>query len=176
MGNIAALIYHSFRSEFGDMSVNWSGFYLVRKYLVQGAAAASDDAEPTRALILGPFHGKPAVSVIAYGKGVCGESWKTNSSQFVPDVHLHPNHIACDSASESEIVIPLRAEDGSCIGLLDMDSPSKNGFTQEDLKQMEDLVTLLQESCDFTHYDHTASVVAESPEDAVCSLKRHAHR
>lgn len=82
-------------------AVNWAGFYVVRPYAVQGGgenAKGGDDAKQQEqlALILGPFHGKPAVTVIAHGKGVCGETWRANTTQLVPDVHLHPNHIACD--------------------------------------------------------------------------------
>ena len=85
---------------------NWVGFYLVSG----------------NELVVGPFQGKPAVSRIAYGKGVCGTAWKEDKSQVVEEVSCFPGHIACDCSSRSEIVIPLRKADGSIWGVLDMDS------------------------------------------------------
>jgi L-methionine (R)-S-oxide reductase len=117
--NIAALIYHRFHEEFGGIngsSVNWSGFYLLRHIepdesnIDPEAEVGSAAAEiPTSALVLGPFHGQPAVSLIRRGKGVCGTAASTCEIQLVPDVHLFPGHIACDSKSQSELVIPIFA-------------------------------------------------------------------
>ena len=93
-------------------NLNWSGFYFLR-----------DDI-----LILGPFQGLPACNRIAIGKGVCGTAVETREIQLVPDVNLFPGHIACDDASQSELVIPL-IKDGKVYGVLDLDSPIKNRFT-----------------------------------------------
>lgn len=82
----------------------------------------------TKSLILGPFHGKPAVVRIEYSKGVCGTSAAEEATQLVPDVHAIENHIACDSNSQSEVVIPLFDTSGTFTGVLDMDSPRVNGF------------------------------------------------
>lgn len=111
LANIASWIFHSFPL------LNWSGFYLW----------SSVDQE----LILGPFQGMPACIRIKPGKGVCGTSFKSASALRVDDVSLFPNHIACDSASNSELVIPL-IKNGIVMGVLDLDSPNKARFTQQD--------------------------------------------
>jgi putative methionine-R-sulfoxide reductase with GAF domain len=124
--NIAALLYRSFDAKFGDRSkgpgaaVNWAGFYLLRAIepdeanidhsIVDAAAADASAALPTppsQALLLGPFHGAPAVSLIRLSKGVCGAAASKELVQLVPDVHARPDHIACDSRSRSELVIPI---------------------------------------------------------------------
>lgn len=87
--------------------INWVGFYLVRG----------------EELVLAPFQGKPAVSRIAYGKGVCGAGWAQKKTQLVADVHCFPGHIACDCNSNAEIVVPLLDAAGDVIGVLDIDSP-----------------------------------------------------
>lgn len=107
---------------------NWVGFYLV----------SGDE------LVVGPFQGKPAVSRIAYGKGVCGTAWKENKSQVVEEVSCFPGHIACDCSSRSEIVIPLRRPDGSMWGVLDMDSVEYAYFDEEDRVGLEETVKLLE--------------------------------
>ena len=107
---------------------NWVGFYLV----------SGDE------LVVGPFQGKPAVSRIAYGKGVCGTAWKEDKSQVVEEVSCFPGHIACDCSSRSEIVIPLRKADGSIWGVLDMDSVEYACFTEEDREGLEEVVKLLE--------------------------------
>ena len=96
--------------------LNWVGFYMWRG----------------DALVLGPFQGKPAVSRIAPGAGVCGTAVVTGEAQLVPDVHKHCIHIACDLASASELVLPIRVK-GELFALLDMDSPVTNHFDEEDL-------------------------------------------
>ncbi|WP_158904930.1 GAF domain-containing protein [Burkholderia sp. L27(2015)] len=118
--NFAALVYHSLAD------LNWAGFYFF------------DGAE----LVVGPFQGKPACVRIALGKGVCGTAAQTRQTHVVPDVHAFAGHIACDSASQSEIVVPLVADDGSLVGVWDVDSPSLNRFDAEDAKGMEALCTL----------------------------------
>ena len=109
MANVSALLF----SEMPE--INWAGFYIVK------------DEE----LLLGPFQGKVACIKIAKGKGVCGTAWETDSVQLVPDVHAFPGHIACDSASRSEIVVPLHSE-GNVKAVLDIDSPVTGRFTEAD--------------------------------------------
>ena len=107
---------------------NWVGFYLV------------DGDE----LVLGPFQGKPAVSRIGYGCGVCGTAWKEQRSQVVEEVSCFPGHIACDCNTHAEIVIPLRdRETGSIWGVLDMDSVTPGYFTEEDREGLEQAAGLL---------------------------------
>ena len=101
--------------------INWVGFYLLE----QGE------------LRLGPFQGKVACTRIAVGKGVCGTAIAQNRTQLVEDVHAFPGHIACDGASNSELVVVLRDEAGEPVGVLDIDSPLFGRFTEEDAKQME---------------------------------------
>ncbi len=117
--NFAALIYHAVPD------LNWAGFYFF------------DGTE----LVVGPFQGKPACVRIAIGKGVCGTAAATRTSQLVPDVHAFPGHIACDSASNSEIVVPLFQNDG-LIGVWDVDSPTVNRFDTQDLAGMEALAAV----------------------------------
>ena len=109
--NFSALVYHSLDR------LNWAGFYF-------------DGTE----LVVGPFQGKPACVRIALGKGVCGTAAQTRETQVVRDVHDFPGHIACDAASESEIVVPLVAADGTLIGVWDVDSPVAARFDDEDRK------------------------------------------
>lgn len=101
--------------------VNWVGFYLLRG----------------EELYLGPFQGKPACTRIRVGKGVCGTAVAEGKTQRVDDVHAFSGHIACDSASNSELVVLLRGEDGLIVGLLDIDSPLVSRFTQRDAAEME---------------------------------------
>lgn len=117
--NFSSLVYHSLPD------VNWAGFYLF------------DGTE----LVVGPFQGKPACVRIALGRGVCGTAARERRTQVVPDVHAFPGHIACDSASRSEIVVPLVASDGTLIGVWDVDSPVPNRFDDEDALGMEALCT-----------------------------------
>ena len=107
--------------------INWVGFYLMQ------------DGK----LVLGPFQGKPACIEIQVGKGVCGTAVKEACSQLVPDVHKFPGHIACDSASNSEIVIPIH-QNGSIVGVLDIDSPTLERFTQADLEGLEMIVKTIE--------------------------------
>lgn len=122
LSNAAALL-NQFLEE-----INWVGFYLRE----------GDE------LVLGPFQGLPACVRIPFGKGVCGTSAIKKETIVVPDVHEFPGHIACDVASQSEIVIPL-LKDGKVIGVLDIDSPIKNRFDDVDKEYLEKFVdTLLQ--------------------------------
>jgi L-methionine (R)-S-oxide reductase len=106
--------------------VNWSGFYLLR----------GED------LVLGPFQGKPACVRIPLGKGVCGTAAQARETLIVPDVHAFPGHIACDEDSPSEIVVPI-LQNGALRGVLDVDSPEKNRFDEEDRAGLEAFVEVL---------------------------------
>jgi L-methionine (R)-S-oxide reductase len=121
--NLAALIYHTLPD------LNWAGFYLMK------------DGE----LVLGPFQGKPACVRIAVGKGVCGTAAARRQSVVVPDVDAFPGHIACDSASRSELVVPL-VKDGTLLGVLDLDSPSLARFDEADREGVEALAAIYLES------------------------------
>ncbi|NID17451.1 GAF domain-containing protein [Luteibacter yeojuensis] len=115
--NFAALVYDAVPD------LNWAGFYLF------------DGTE----LVVGPFQGKPACIRIALGRGVCGTAAQRRETQVVRDVHEFAGHIACDSASNSEIVVPLVKADGSLFGVWDVDSPSVARFDDEDREGMEAL-------------------------------------
>jgi GAF domain-containing protein len=115
--NFGALVFHSLPQ------LNWAGFYLY------------DGNE----LVVGPFQGKPACIRIALGKGVCGTAAQTRQTQLVRDVNAHDNHIACDAASQSEIVVPLVKADGSLLGVWDVDSPVTDRFDEDDRAGMEAL-------------------------------------
>lgn len=109
--------------------INWAGFYLV-------TGARRDSSDQPVELVLGPFWGKPAVTRIAIGSGVCGAAAERCETIVVEDVHRFPGHIACDIASNSEIVIPL-IRDGVLLGVLDIDSPEIGRFTQKDRAALE---------------------------------------
>lgn len=117
--NCAALLYHSLPD------VNWAGFYLHKK----------------GELVLGPFQGSPACVRIAVGKGVCGTAAELKQTVVVENVHEFPGHIACDSASNSEIVVPL-LKDKRLIGVLDVDSPSFARFDDEDAQGLNELAEI----------------------------------
>ena len=121
LANAAALLYH------GIDGLNWAGFYLLEN----------------DTLVLGPFQGKPACIEIPVGRGVCGAAVAEGRTQLVRDVHQFPGHIACDSASNSEIVVPIRA-DGTIVGVLDIDSPNIGRFTEEDRAGLEAFVKVLE--------------------------------
>lgn len=110
LSNVSALL----NMELAD--INWVGFYLLHE----------------SELILGPFQGKPACVAIPVGKGVCGTAVSTNSIMLVKNVHEFPGHIACDSASNSETVLPLHDASGKVTAVLDIDSPTTDRFTESD--------------------------------------------
>lgn len=112
--------------------INWVGFYLMHE----------------GALILGPFQGRVACVHIQVGRGVCGTAVAMNETQVVADVHQFPGHIACDSASRSEIVVPIRCE-GKVVGVLDIDSPVVNRFDEVDAHYLEKCVAILERCCTF---------------------------
>ncbi|CAM3701718.1 MULTISPECIES: GAF domain-containing protein [Castellaniella] len=115
--NFSALVFH------GLPQLNWAGFYLY------------DGTE----LVVGPFQGKPACIRIALGSGVCGTAAQTRRTQVVRDVNAFAGHIPCDSASQSEIVVPLVRADGSLLGVWDVDSPVTDRFDEDDRRGMEAL-------------------------------------
>ncbi len=121
MANMSAVLFQ------GLEKLNWAGFYILRG----------------DTLVLGPFQGKPACVRIALGKGVCGTAAQTGQTQCVEDVHQFKGHIACDGASNSEIVIPLFKE-GRVWGVLDLDSPLLARFTQEDQMYLEQAARLFE--------------------------------
>ena len=108
--------------------INWAGFYLMEN----------------GKLVLGPFQGKPACIEIGVGRGVCGTAVAQRSTLVVPDVHKFPGHIACDGASNSEIVIPLMGG-GEVVGVLDIDSPLFDRFSEHDRRGLEEFASILSE-------------------------------
>ncbi|MDL2318368.1 GAF domain-containing protein [Eubacteriales bacterium OttesenSCG-928-A19] len=134
LSNASALLWQTLPD------LNWVGFYL----LDQGA------------LWLGPFQGKPACTRIALGAGVCGAAFSRDETILVPDVHAFPGHIACDGASASEIVVPLH-RDGRAIGVLDVDSPHRDRFTEEDRRLLEGATRVLESCCDFARCGYSLS-------------------
>src|SRR5574344_932186 len=123
MANIAAAL----REAFGFW---WVGFYIVKE----------DSTEYGSSLVLGPFQGPVACSRIAYGRGVCGTSWKLKETVIVPDVEKFPGHIACSSLSKSEIVLPVM-KDGKVIAVLDIDSDKLGDFDERDKRWLELLLS-----------------------------------
>ena len=128
LSNASALLWEALPD------INWAGFYLVMD----------------KHLVLGPFQGKPACIHIEYGKGVCGTAWASDETQLVADVHQFPGHIACDSASNSEIVVPIHfkttkeAVSGAVTAVLDIDSPLFSRFDETDKAGLEAFVKLLE--------------------------------
>ncbi len=125
MANVAALLW-----EFIP-NLNWAGFYRM--------GTNKDGADE---LVLGPFVGRPACIRIPVGQGVCGEAAKSLKTQCIEDVHAFPGHIACDAASQSELVVPV-IRDGKLVAVIDLDSPSPARFTAEDADGAEKLAQLL---------------------------------
>jgi len=126
LANCAALLWEHLEC------INWAGFYLLKN----------------DKLYLGPFQGKVACTVIPVGKGVCGTAAQTKEIQLVPDVHLFPGHIACDSASNSEIVLPLMVN-GKLVGVMDIDSPELNRFSKADAEGLAALCQVLVQYVDW---------------------------
>ena len=122
LANAAALLWQELPG------INWAGFYKM-----------TDGA-----LVLGPFQGKPACILIPVGKGVCGTAVAEDRIQLVPDVHQFPGHIACDCASNSEIVLPIHVR-GEIWGVLDIDSPHIGRFTEEDREGLSEFVAILED-------------------------------
>lgn len=121
LANASALLYETLPD------INWAGFYLLEG----------------KTLVLGPFQGKPACIEIPLGKGVCGTAAALDATQLVYDVHTFPGHIACDSASNAEIVVPLHTG-GRVVGVLDIDSPTVGRFTAADRAGLEAFAAVLE--------------------------------
>lgn len=152
LSNAAALLWDALDD------INWVGFYLVDPVTVSGAEPSTEPSatpsahEPcTPELRLGPFQGKVACVRIPFGRGVCGTAAETKISQLVEDVHQFPGHIACDSASNSEVVVPI-FKDVQVVGVLDIDSPNVARFTQEDLAGLEQVVKALESHTNFSAF------------------------
>jgi GAF domain-containing protein len=208
LSNIAALIYNSFatrvpaevRAKFAAETleadsdaqvydeaklprpcVNWSGFYLQRPYFLEAGSQTTEVAEPASALFLGPFVGLPAVTTIPLGRGVCGACAVRHEPILVPNVHDHEDHIPCDSASQSELTIPLllspptaadvtgdAAGTGSSaptplfLGLMDLDSPYRHFFTAYDQERLTAIVAALVAGSDWAGWPLPVRVRAGS--------------
>lgn len=124
LANASALLYNRLDN------INWAGFYLIEDNI----------------LVLSPFQGNPACIEIPIGKGVCGTAVAEQRTVLVPDVHKFPGHIACDSDSNSEIVIPLYDKVGNIVGVLDIDSPIINRFSEEDKIGLESFSKILEDN------------------------------
>lgn len=122
--NLSALVFNALPD------LNWAGFYFF------------DGTE----LVVGPFQGLPACVRIPLDKGVCGAAARTRQTQRIADVHAFPGHIACDSASNSELVVPLVAADGSLVGVFDLDSPKHDRFDADDQAGLEAVARVFVES------------------------------
>jgi L-methionine (R)-S-oxide reductase len=130
MANVAALLW-----EFLP-DLNWAGFYRV------APAKPQTGLSPAPELVLGPFVGRPACIRIPLGVGVCGAAAASGATQLIADVHAFPGHIACDAASQSELVVPV-LRDGAVVAVIDLDSPSPARFSAEDAAGIEALAALL---------------------------------
>lgn len=122
LANLSSLLFHS------TPNLNWLGFYLWD--------------EKSQELVVGPFQGKPACVRIKPHRGVCGLTYSSQKAQLVNDVSLFNDHIACDADSKSELVVPI-VKNGKCLGVLDLDSPTKDRFTAEDLKVMQEIADFI---------------------------------
>ncbi|CAO3598639.1 unnamed protein product [Absidia cylindrospora] len=138
LSNASAVIFHELNSleHFQRKPINWAGFYIA-------------NPNNSQQLILGPFQGKVACTEIPFGKGVCGSAASTMQTQLVRDVHEFPGHIACDSASNSEVVVPL-VVDGRLVGVLDIDCQEKEGFDDSDRIGLEAVAKIIIDNCTWT--------------------------
>lgn len=127
LANLSALVWETLPE------INWAGFYRA----VEGE------------LLLGPFQGKPACIHIPWGRGVCGTAAARRETLAVPDVQEFPGHIACDSASRSELAVPLLDGNGGVLGVLDIDSPTPGRFGEQEVWAMEQLARLAVRACDW---------------------------
>lgn len=132
LANCSALLFYALKD------INWAGFYLTQ----------TNETTGKEYLLLGPFQGKTACIRIPSGRGVCGTALATGEIQLVKDVHEFPGHIACDSASNSEIVLPI-CKNGNIVGVLDIDSPIVARFDEEDREGLQKLVEILERACEF---------------------------
>ncbi len=121
--NISALLFQELKD------INWAGFYFLKR----------------EELVLGPFQGKVACVRIPVGRGVCGTAVAEKRSHVVPDVHKFPGHIACDCASNSEVVVPIISAEGQVVGVIDIDSPVFDRFSEDDKIGLEQIATIIAE-------------------------------
>ena len=134
--NASSLLWHLFHAlPAPSSSVNWSGFYVL-------------DPKNPEQLVLGPFHGKVACQTIAIGKGVCGTVASTGETLLLKDVEAFPGHIACDSESKSEVVVPI-VSDGKVVAVIDIDCAEEAGFDEVDQTNLEVLAAILAKACDW---------------------------
>jgi len=140
-------ILHESLNALKDNKVNWTGFYFI---------------EPDGSLIVGPYQGKLACQRIAKGKGVCGMAVDKKQTVIIQDVHDCKDHIACDSASKSEIVIPIIVNH-KVMGVLDIDSVVVSGFNEEDKKGLEPIIQYLQRRCNWNQLTITKTRSLSSP-------------
>lgn len=131
LSNASSLIWYAYHSL--KVPVNWSGFYIT----------SSEDQ-----LLLGPFQGKVACQSIKFGRGVCGKAASDQVTQLVPDVDKHPDHIACDGETKSEIVVPI-VKEGKTLGVIDIDCLDLEGFGETDREALERLAELIVKTCKF---------------------------
>ncbi|MBQ8968641.1 MAG: GAF domain-containing protein [Bacteroidaceae bacterium] len=134
MANVAAMLHETFRFW-------WTGFYRV---VDLNDLKDSKALKAPKELVLGPFQGPLACTRIRCGRGVCGTAWLKNETQVVPDVNQFPGHIACSSASRSEIVVPVHAPDGRVVAVLDIDSAELATFDDTDREWLEKIVKILE--------------------------------
>ena len=132
MANVAAMLHETFRFW-------WTGFYRV----VDIPNNQTTKQPNNQQLVLGPFQGPLACTRIRRGRGVCGTAWDKDTTQVVPDVNLFPGHIACSSASKSEIVVPVHDSEGMVMAVLDIDSAELNTFDETDKEWLEKIAELL---------------------------------
>ncbi|KAK8795748.1 hypothetical protein WA158_000404 [Blastocystis sp. Blastoise] len=138
LSNIAAAVYSAIKQSRGETGTNWYGFYIMRQN--KGKSQ----------LVLGPFNGKIASRRINLENGVCGAAARTKKTQLVKDVHKFPGHIACDSNSNSELVVPLFYNE-NVVGVMDMDSPLLGGWDETDQHYMEQIASIISTSCEWTN-------------------------
>ncbi|KAK2753478.1 hypothetical protein FQN54_007868 [Arachnomyces sp. PD_36] len=143
LANTSSLLWHAYAAlPTPSSSVNWAGFYI------RSDKFPSPHKNATTTLLLGPFHGKPACQLIAYGRGVCGTAASEKRTVMVGDVNSFPGHIACDGESKSEIVVPI-VVGGETVAIIDIDCAEYNGFDDTDKNALEKLAVILGESCDW---------------------------
>lgn len=161
LSNTASLLWHAYKSLPSPSSeVNWAGsspLPSIKNFPIRTQQLTSspgfytlNPSSPTSkpSLILGPFQGKVACQTIAFSRGVCGTAASTQTTQLVPDVEKFPGHIACDAASQSEIVVPI-VVDGVVRAIIDVDCGVKDGFDEVDRKWLEELAGILAAGCDW---------------------------
>lgn len=159
LSNVASLLWHAYKSlPKPSNSVNWAGTSPSSTRPLSPFASKRagfytlDPSSPADQLILGPFQGKVACQTIRFGRGVCGTAAATQETQLVADVEEFPGHIACDSESKSEIVVPIIVESGpekKVVAIIDIDCAVVKGFDEVDTRYLGELAEMLAKSCDW---------------------------